>query len=73
METLEMLLEKKEKNIEFHMFERRAMFLLNRPAEAVPTLKNVLQIKNDDDYALLALLLRIHGCEPSKENCNQAF
>ena len=48
LETLKMLLEKREKNVESLMFKGRALFLLNRPAEA--------------------LLLRIQGCGPSKEN-----
>ena len=72
LETLDELLEKREKDIEFLRFKGRALFLLNRPAEAVPVVKNALKIKNEDD-ALLALLLRIQGCETSKEDGNQAF
>ena len=72
LERLNTLLEKKEKNIEFLVLKGRALFLLNRPAEAVPALKAALQLKTDDDV-LLSLLLRIQGCEASKENGNQAF
>ena len=72
LDTLGTLLERKEKDIEFLGLKGRALFLLNRPAEAVLVLKNALQIKGDDD-TLLALLLRVQACETAKDNGNQAF
>ena len=40
VKTLNMLLEKKEKSIEFLVPKGRALFLLNRPPEAVPASVN---------------------------------
>lgn len=58
VETLNTLLEKKEKSIKFLGLKGRALFLRNRLPEAVPACKAALQMKNDND-ALLSLLLRI--------------
>jgi DnaJ family protein C protein 7 len=72
LDTLNTLVGREEKNVEYLELKARAQFFLNRPAEAVATLKKALQIKKDD-CNLLTLLLRVQSCETSKEDGNRAF